>query len=94
MQKIILVTAQEFEELIESSLVKVLSSQISRSEEQTIQAPPEILHIDQAAELLNLAKATIYCLTSKGKIPHFKTGKKLYFKRSELLEWIEANKRA
>lgn len=52
----------------------------------------QILNINQAAKFLNLAKPTVYALTSKKKVPFFKTGKKLYFKRSELLEWIEAGK--
>ena len=52
----------------------------------------EILNIEGACEFLNLAKPTIYTLTSKGKIPFFKKGKKLYFKRSELLQWIEQGK--
>lgn len=49
---------------------------------------PELLSISQAAGYLNLAKQTLYGFTSKGKIPHLKRGKKLYFKRSELNKWI------
>lgn len=53
----------------------------------------EILTIDQACMFLNLAKSTIYILTSKRILPFFKRGKKLYFKKSELLQWIEDGKK-
>lgn len=47
-----------------------------------------LLTISQASELINLAKPTIYTLTSKGEIPFIKKGKKLYFKKVELLTWL------
>ncbi len=53
----------------------------------------EIGGIDLAVELTGLAKATIYGLVSARKIPHSKRGKKLYFSRKELTEWIEGGKR-
>jgi len=53
----------------------------------------EILNIDQAAEFLKISKSTLYTLTSQKRIPHFKKGKKLYFKLSELLLWIESGKK-
>lgn len=53
----------------------------------------ELLSIDEAAKLIKLTKPTIYGLVHKNKIPYSKKGKRLYFKRSELLEWIESGKR-
>jgi excisionase family DNA binding protein len=55
---------------------------------------PEILSIDEASKLLNLAKPTIYGLTSKRGIPFIKKGKKLYFIKSELLTWLDDGKRS
>ena len=46
-----------------------------------------------AIELTGLAKPTIYGLVSERKIPHSKRGKKLYFSRFELLEWLTNGKR-
>jgi excisionase family DNA binding protein len=51
------------------------------------------LNVQEAAALLNLAVATIYEKTSERLIPHYKHGKKLLFKKSELLAWIELRKR-
>lgn len=52
----------------------------------------EILWMDDAAQLLNLAKPTIYGLLSKGKLPHYKRGRKVYFLRSELEAWMMKGK--
>lgn len=49
--------------------------------------------IELAMELTGLAKPTIYGLVSERKIPHSKQGKRLYFSRRELLEWVAAGKR-
>ena len=48
----------------------------------------EIFNLNQAAEYLSLSKSAIYKKTSEREIPHFKQGKKLYFKRSELDDWL------
>ncbi len=48
----------------------------------------EVLNLNQAAEYVSLSKSAIYKKTSERNIPHFKQGKKLYFKRSELDEWL------
>ncbi len=55
--------------------------------------PDEIGGIDLAIELTGLAKPTIYSLCSERKIPHSKQGKRLYFSRQDLLEWIKNGKR-
>lgn len=49
--------------------------------------------IDLACEVTRLAKPTIYGLVSTRGIPHSKQGKKLYFSRRELLEWLVSGKR-
>ena len=51
--------------------------------------PPKYLNIEQAAELLNLAVQTIYGLVHRKKIPFIKKHKRLYFKESELIKWLE-----
>lgn len=53
----------------------------------------EVLNIDQASMLINLAKPTIYGLTSKNLIPFIKKGKKLHFIRSELIAWLVEGRR-
>lgn len=60
----------------------------------TLQPPTENdwLNADEAAALINLAKATLYGLVHRQEIPHYKKGKKLMFSRAELTHWLKAGK--
>ncbi len=49
--------------------------------------------IELAMKLTGKAKPTIYALVSARRIPHSKQGKRLYFSRRELLEWLQSGKR-
>ncbi len=48
----------------------------------------QIMNISEVAAYIKVAKATIYGMTHRNTIPHYKKGKKLYFKKSEIDEWI------
>lgn len=50
---------------------------------------PEFLNVDQAAAFLNIAKQTVYQLNMEGRIPSIKKGKRLYFRESDLIAWVE-----
>ena len=50
----------------------------------------EVLTSDEAAAYLGMSKATLYKMTMTRQIPHYKpTGKRCYFNRAELLEWVQ-----
>ena len=50
----------------------------------------EILTMDEASSMLDLSKSYLYRMTSERIIPHYKPlNKVIYFKRSELIAWIE-----
>ena len=49
--------------------------------------------IELAVEMTGLAKGTIYNLVAERKIPHYKRGKRIYFSRQDLQNWIIAGKR-
>lgn len=49
----------------------------------------ELLTIEGAAGLLKLSVATIYSKVCRNEIPVNKQGKRLYFYRTELLDWIK-----
>jgi len=58
---------------------------------QKIEIKPEkeFLNFKEVLELLCVSRSTLYKLSASGKIPHYKpTGGKLFFKRTELLNWI------
>lgn len=68
-----------------------LKSYFEQQEEK--EREDEIGGIELALEVTKLAKPTIYGLVSERRIPHSKRGKKLYFSRKELLEWLTNGKR-
>ena len=58
--------------------------------EESHQTKP--LTLKEAAKFLNLSQSHIYKRTSERKIQHFKTnGKKIYFDKSELVQWLKRN---
>ena len=58
---------------------------------QSTQIDP-LLTIDEVCTLLKVEPQTIYQLTYRGKIPHFKIANRLRFRLSEIVEWIEKHK--
>lgn len=53
----------------------------------------EVLNLNDAALYLELSASHLYRLTSTGCIPYYKpNGKKLYFKRLELDQWLLRNR--
>lgn len=44
---------------------------------------------EEVCELFQFKLSYLYALTSEGRIPHYKIGGFLRFKRSELEEWLE-----
>ncbi len=48
----------------------------------------DIMTVDEAAEYLKINKGTLYRYTSTNKIPFYKTGKRIYFKREHLNEYM------
>lgn len=51
-----------------------------------------LLTMDELCDLLKVEAATIYQLTYRGKIPHYKIANKLRFRASEILSWIEEHR--
>lgn len=52
----------------------------------------ELLNVDQVSKLLNLSVATIYSKVCRKEIPFNKKGKRIYFYRHELMEWIKSGR--
>ena len=47
------------------------------------------LLVEEASELLRTSKSTLYKLTMNSKIPHYKFGRNLLFKKEELIQFVE-----
>jgi excisionase family DNA binding protein len=48
----------------------------------------QIMDIDEVAAYIKVAKATVYGMTHQDILPYYKSGKKLYFKKDEIDEWV------
>jgi len=66
---------------------------IEKQEQAPTDQPEQLLTIQQAAEFLSLTVPTIYSKVSKGELPVMKRGKRLYFSRAELLEYVKAGRK-
>ena len=67
--------------------VDALTNQKATTKEQQIK--DELMTVETAADYLRMSRSSIYQLTSRLEIPFMKKGKRLYFKKEELRQWIE-----
>jgi excisionase family DNA binding protein len=79
--------------------VSLLLEKVTRIE-NLLNGPPlqqpeqdEPLNIKRAAKFLDLAVPTVYSKVSRKEIPVNKQGKRLYFYKSELEEWIRQGRK-
>ncbi len=53
----------------------------------------EVLTFDETCHYTGISKSYLYKLTSGRRIPFYKpTGQLVYFKRSELIDWLLSNR--
>ena len=70
-----------------------LNERLSRIENMLL-SQKTVLNFEEASVYTGLSKSHLYKLTSTGGIPCYKpTGKKLYFNKEELDEWMLRNKK-
>ena len=53
----------------------------------------QLLTIQQAGELLCLTVPTMYSLVSRAEVPCMKKGKRLYFSKADLMEWVKTGRK-
>lgn len=58
----------------------------------TLLGSKNVLTLDEVAIITGLKKGYIYRLTSEQKIPHYKPGGRVYFKKEEVEEWLLQNR--
>lgn len=64
-----------------------------RNEQPTTDQQEQLLTIQEAAEFLSLTVPTMYSKVSKGELPVMKRGKRLYFSRTELLDYLKGGRK-
>ena len=67
---------------------------IEKQEQTVTEQPEQLLTVQEAANLLHLTVPTIYSKHSKNELPGVcKRGKRLYFSRQSLIEWVKEGRK-
>ena len=76
----------------ENIILEKLNEIANKLDEQNL-LQKTVLNFNEAAKYLDVSPSHLYKLTSTKHVPHFcPQGKKLYFKREELNEWLQRNR--
>ena len=51
-----------------------------------------LMTLKEASEFLGIPKATLHSLAWQKKIPHIRIGRRRYFLKEDLIQWIEKHK--
>ena len=78
-------TDEEFRALIRNEVQAVLNNIPGMPK---VEVNEGYLTVKQAAEFLKIVTGSLYNLISQNKVPYHKSGKKVLFKKSELVEWL------
>ena len=71
--------------------LQALSDKLDEIKGLTLLATKQVLKIDEASLLTGYSVGHLYRLTSQKRIPHYKHGRDLYFRKDELEDWLTAN---
>jgi excisionase family DNA binding protein len=86
---IIQFTEEEFKRILKNCLSESLEANLANRPENS----DKLFNVKEAATFLDIAAQTLYGYTSNRTIPFIKKGKKLYFRKSELDNWLSEGKR-
>lgn len=53
----------------------------------------ELLSIEEVCQIFNVSKVTLYKWKKKGLIPYYKMSRRVYFKKSEVVDSLKSKKR-
>ncbi len=85
-------------EVIEARLSNIETLLVSLKEHPqqgaTTEQPEKLLTIQQAADFLSLSVPTMYTKVSRGELPVMKRSKRLYFSRTELIEYLKDGRKS
>ena len=81
---------------LQTVIIDCVNSCLKNNEQESktpTDQPEQLLTIQEAAQFLNLTVPTIYSKVSKGELPVMKRSKRLYFSRTELLDYLKEGRR-
>jgi excisionase family DNA binding protein len=87
-------TKNLFEMTQDNLILDKLTEIANKLDEQNL-LQKTVLNFNEACKYLDVSPSHLYKLTSTKQIPHFcPQGKKLYFKREELDNWLQRNRQS
>ena len=91
MQEISLLTKEDVRNEIRQAIQElILENQLPKSDPSS---PEEYLHgLQSLANFIGTGLTTAWRLVKEGKIPKYQTGKKLFFKKSEVLKALSKHR--
>lgn len=89
------ITFEQLPEAVSKLAVKLenIERLLLDGKEQPPKEADQLYTVEQTAEFLNLSVPTVYSKVSRGELPVMKRGKRLYFSKKELLEYLKAGRK-
>lgn len=87
---IVQLDSEQLKSLIQNALRNVMKDTPKADALPETEKP---LNVQQAADFLGIAVPTLYGYTQREEIPFCKRGKRLYFSKDELLQWVKQGRR-
>jgi excisionase family DNA binding protein len=90
-----IITFEKLPEAVAQLLIEIadLKKLVISKNNQPLPEEDKLLSIQEAAAFLNLSVPTIYSKVSKAELPVMKRGKRLYFSRLELTEYLKQGRK-
>ena len=73
--------------------IKAIKELLLSNKSESTPEEDQLLTIQQAGQLLNLSVPTLYGYVQRSEIPVSKRGKRLYFSKKELLDWVKEGRK-
>ena len=80
-----LMPISELCELIKKSVAEAFDNELKIFLKDSIKEEDQLLKIEEACELLKVSKVTIHKWKKQNKIQSYRIGRKIYFKRGEII---------
>ncbi len=88
MNRVVVMSEADVESLLDRVVRQVLNQRGIPEEFST-----EYLDIGQAAKFLRMSESSLYTHTSQRRVPFIKRGRRLHFKKSDLLVWLDEGRK-
>jgi predicted DNA-binding transcriptional regulator AlpA len=76
-----------------SNIETLILNSLNKRTEATQNEIEKPIKLDDVVKLTGLTKPTLYGYVQRNELPHFKKGNRLYFFKSEIIDWIKTGKK-